>query len=107
MSTINAPDETFKAVLNAAQLIIAARGVDAQDTARKEYTESGITIARTEVNEIEITVNGRVVFRVPLDDSHGRPICLPGEWIEEVNRINQSVAHGRSGRPWRDVGGEG
>ena len=81
-------------VFRAAKRILAALGQERFDSPRRAYTEGALTIARTGFNELEITWERHIVFRMhasgtrsPLDT------FAPGEWIKQVERIARSIPH--------------
>ena len=83
-------DETVSAVLDAAQRILAARGEASSDSLRQSFSQGGLTISRTELGELEITVQGHVVLHVQLGRRDEPVHFVSGNWIKELRCMDES-----------------
>jgi hypothetical protein len=85
----------FGKVFEAVKRIVEARGVRVAGEPLVAYQEGGVEFSRTALNEYEVRHAGRVVFRAQhtgaLSNAHA---FEPGDWIEEVRRIDAEVRRG-------------
>ena len=87
-------DEAAWACYESARRIIDYYGVNAQDRGRT-YERDDLVFACTSTGDTEITVKGHTVLRVSLPGTGGQKVVwVPGEWVEEVDRIDQSIELG-------------
>lgn len=94
------PQPGFGEVFEAVKRITEARGVRVPGEPLTSYEEGGLEFSRTALNEYEVRHGGRVVFRAKHTGAlSSAPVFEPGEWIEEVRRINREVlrAGGKKG----------
>lgn len=85
----------FGEVFEAVKRVVEARGVRQEGESLITYTEGGITFARTPLNEYEVRTDAGVVFRARHTGAlSSDPAFKPGDWIEEVRRINRDVRKG-------------
>ena len=85
-------DETLAELCEAAKRIIKARGARLTEGARLEHKDGELTIARSEIDEIEITFHGHLVFRARSSGARSSDHLFDsGDWIKEVERIDQSL----------------
>ena len=76
----------------AVRRIIEAYAQADVDTSRQVYTEGDLTFAR-DLQTTEITYHRKIVFSAqPVWAAGGTTMIDQGEWIEEVERIDQSIA---------------
>ena len=81
-------------VFHAAKRILATYGQERFDSPRRAYSEGALTIARTGFNELEITWERQIVFRLHASGTRSpHDTFAPGEWMTEVHRIAQSIPH--------------
>jgi hypothetical protein len=83
-------EEAFAAVHEAANRIIDSRGLADQSSSRTVFTEGDLVFTK-EMHTTTIRYNGDVVFFVPYEHSAEKPVFYPGDWIDEVERINNSI----------------
>lgn len=87
----------FGEIFEAVKRVVDARGVRQEGESLITYTEAGITLARTPLNEYEVRTGEGVVFRARHTGAlSSDPVFKPGEWIEEVRRIDGEVRKGGS-----------
>lgn len=53
----------------------------------RAYVEGNLKFERTNTNDIEVTVDGKVALFVPPIGSSKQVIWQPGDWVEEVYEI--------------------
>ena len=83
-------------LFRAAKQILATYGQERFDSPRRAYSEGALTIARTGFNELEITWERHIVFRLHASGTRSpQDTFAVGEWITEVHRIAQSIAQAR------------
>ena len=86
---------TFGDVFEAVKRVVEARGVRQPGESFIVYTEAGVTLSRTPVNEYEVRTEAGVVFRARHTGAlSSDPVFVPGEWVEEVRRIDRDVRRG-------------
>jgi hypothetical protein len=90
------PDRSeFGEVFAAVKRVVEARGVRVAREALITYQEGDVEFSRTALNEYEVRSAGRVVFRSQhtgaLSSAHA---FEPGDWVEEVRRIDGEVRRG-------------
>ena len=96
MSDARLSDEAFRDVLRAAKRIIVAHGQERYDSPRRIFSEGELNIARTGLNEIEVVFKGQLVLRIHSSGARGpQDVFVPGDWIGEVHRIDQSLPGGK------------
>jgi len=83
-------EEAFAAVHDAANRIIDACGVADQSSLRTVLTEGDLVFTK-EIHSTTITHKGNVVFFAPYEHSGEKPVFYPGDWIDEVERLNESI----------------
>jgi hypothetical protein len=83
------PDE-FNECLKAARYIIKRRGIIDQNS-RCTYVEGDLKFERTNTNDIEVTVKGKVALFVPPVGSSKRVSWEPGDWMQEVYEIKEKI----------------
>jgi hypothetical protein len=93
MSSDNAAG--FGEVFDAVKRVVEARGVRQEGESLITYAEAGLTFARTPLNEYEVRTDAGVVFRARHTGAlSSDPVFKPGDWIEEVRRINREIRKG-------------
>jgi hypothetical protein len=86
----------FGEVFAAVRRVVEARGVRQERESLITYTEAGITLSRTPINEYEVRSEGGVVFRARHTGSlSSAPAFEPGAWVEEVMRMDMDIRRGR------------
>lgn len=89
------PQPGFSEVFEAVKRITEARGVRVPDEPLTSYEEGGLEFSRTALNEYEVRRGGRVLFRAKHTGAlSSAPVFEPGDWIEEVMRIDRDVRRG-------------
>jgi len=95
---VSRPGETqpdFGDVFEAVKRVVEARGVRVAGEPLVTYEEGGIEFSRTALNEYEVRHRGRVVFRAQHTGAlSNAPAFEPGDWLEEVSRIDAEVRKG-------------
>jgi hypothetical protein len=92
-----APTAVFSEVFEAVRRAVEARGVRQPGEPQINYAEGGLTLSRTPLNEYEVRVRARVVFRARHTGAlSSAPVFEPGDWVEEVKRINRDIRRGMS-----------
>jgi len=90
------PTAAFSEVFEAVKRVVEARGVRQQGESLIAYTEAGVTLSRTPLNEYEVRTEAGVVFRARHTGAlSSAPAFEPGDWVEEVRRIDRDVRGGR------------
>ena len=85
----------FGDVFEAVKRVVEARGVRQEGEPLITYSEAGITFARTALNEYEVRTEAGVVFRARHTGAlSSDPVYEPGDWVEEVIRIDREVRKG-------------
>lgn len=85
----------FGAVFEAVKRVVAARGVRHAGEPLITYAEAGVTLTRTPLNEYEVRTDAGVVFRARHTGAlSSDPVFTPGDWIEEVKRMDREVRKG-------------
>ena len=85
----------FGAVFEAVKRVVEARGVRHEGEPLITYSEAGITLTRTSLNEYEVRTDVGVVFRARHTGAlSSDPVFTPGDWIEEVKRMDREVRKG-------------
>ena len=85
----------FGAVFEAVKRVVEARGVRHEGEPLITYSEAGITLTRTPLNEYEVRIEAGVVFRARHTGAlSSDPVFKPGDWIEEVRRMDREVRKG-------------
>lgn len=85
----------FGDVFEAVKRVVEARGVRQEGESLITYTEAGISFARTSLNEYEVRTDEGVVFRARHTGAlSSDPVFKPGDWVEEVKRINRDIRKG-------------
>jgi hypothetical protein len=93
MSGATSPN--FSEVFEAVRRVVEARGVRQQGESLIAYSEGGVTLSRTPINEYEVRTDRGVVFRARHTGAlSSDPVFLPGDWVEEVRRIDGEVRRG-------------
>ena len=89
-------DARFGEVFEMVKRVVEARGVRQPGEPLITYTEGAVELSRTALNEYEVRHAGRVVFRAQhtgaLSSAH---VFEPGDWVEEVKRIDGEIRKGR------------
>ena len=87
----------FREVFGAVKRVVEARGVSQEGESLITHTEAGITLSRTPLNEYEVRAGARVVFRARHTGAlSSAPAFEPGDWVEEVMRMDTEVRRGMS-----------
>ena len=85
----------FSDVFEAVRRVTDVRGEGLAGESLVTYKEAGVEFSRTVLNEYEVRHAGRLVFRArhtgTLSSEH---VFEPGDWIEEVRRIDRDVRKG-------------
>jgi len=85
----------FGAVFEAVKRVVEARGVRLEGEPFITYSEAGVTLSRTPLNEYEARTEAGVVFRARHTGAlSSDPVFTPGDWIEEVRRMDREVRKG-------------
>ncbi|HEX8282580.1 MAG TPA: hypothetical protein VF588_04460 [Pyrinomonadaceae bacterium] len=85
----------FGNVFDAVKRIVEARGVRREGESLITYDEAGLAFARTPLSEYEVRTEAGVVFRARHTGAlSSDPVFEPGDWIEEVRRIDREVRKG-------------
>ena len=85
----------FGAVFEAVKRVVEARGVRQEGEPLITYSEAGVTLTRTPLNEYEVRTEAGVVFRARHTGAlSSDPVFTPGDWTEEVRRMNREVRKG-------------
>ena len=93
MNTAAKPN--FGEVFDAVKRVVEARGVRREGEALITYSEAGVTLSRTPLNEYEVRTQAGVVFRARHTGGlSSEPVFKPGDWIEEVRRIDTDIKKG-------------
>ena len=75
--------------------VVEARGVRQPGEPIVTYSEAGVTLSRTPLNEYEVRTEAPVVFRARHTGSPSSdPVFEPGDWVEEVRRIDRDIRKG-------------
>jgi len=89
-------EESFKAIEDAAKRILDVYGKQAVDAARVEY-QAGDLIFTRGAHSTRIFHEGNEVFRtLSAWSSTEKPFFNPYDWIDEVERIAQSIQEAKS-----------
>ena len=92
------PTAAFGEVFEAVKRVVEARGVRAPGESLITYEVAGVELSRTALNEYEVRHSGRVVFRAQHTGAlSSAPAFAPGDWVEEVRRIDSEVRKGGRG----------
>ena len=90
-----APTAAFSEVFEAVKRVVEARGVRQPGEPQINYTAAGVTLSRTPLNEYETRTESGVVFRARHTGAlSSAPVFEPGDWIEEVRRIDRDIRGG-------------
>ena len=84
-------DEAATACLLAAERILQRNGVPSEN-GEVTYKRGDLIFCRTNGNEIEIRYREQVGLKVPPEGSRRPLVWLPGDWVHEVDEIDQQVA---------------
>ena len=85
----------FGAVFEVVKRVVEARGVRHEGEPLITYSEAGVTLTRTPLNEYEARTEAGVVFRARHTGAlSSDPVFKPGDWIEEVRRMDREVRKG-------------
>ena len=85
----------FGGVFEAGKRGVEARGVRHEGEPLITYSEAGVTLTRTPLNEYEVWTGAGVVFRARHTGAlSSDPVFKPGDWIEEVKRMDREVRKG-------------
>ena len=85
----------FGEVFEVVKRVVEARGVRHEGESLITYSEAGITLTRTPLNEYEARTEAGVVFRARHTGAlSSDPVFKPGDWIEEVRRIDRDIRKG-------------
>lgn len=85
----------FGEVFEAVKRVVEARGVRQEGEPLITYREVGVTLTRTPLNEYEVRTEAGVVFRARHTGAlSSDPVFKPGNWIEEVRRMDREVRKG-------------
>ncbi len=85
----------FSEVSEAVRRVVEARGVRRQRVSLITYSEAGVTLTRTPLNEYEARNDAGVVFRARHTGAlSSDPVFEPGGWVEEVRRIDTDIMKG-------------
>jgi hypothetical protein len=85
----------FGEVFEAVKRVVEVRGVRQEGESLITYSEAGLTLARTPLNEYEVRTEAGVVFRARHTGAlSSDPVFKPGGWVEEVRRIDREVRKG-------------
>ena len=85
----------FGAVFEAVKRVVEARGVRHEGEPLITYSEAGVTLTRTPLNEYEVRTEAGVVFRARHTGAlSSDPVFQPGDWIEEVRQMDREVRKG-------------
>lgn len=85
----------FGAVFEAVKRVVESRGVRHEGDPLITYSEAGVTLTRTPLNEYEVRTEAGVVFRARHTGAlSSDPVFTPGDWIEEVRRMDRDVRKG-------------
>lgn len=85
----------FGEVFEMVKRVVEARGVRREGGSLIAYSEAGITLTRTPLNEYEARTDAGLVFRARRTGGlSGDPVFKPGDWLEEVRRIDREVRKG-------------
>jgi hypothetical protein len=88
----------FGEVFEAVKRIVEARGVRVDGEPLITYKEGDVEFSRTALNEYEVRHAGRVVFRAQHTGAlSNAPAFEPGDWVEEVRRVDSEVRRGGRG----------
>ena len=91
------PAAAFGEVFEAVKRVVEARGVRHPGESQINYTEGRVTLSRTPLNEYEVRTEARVVFRARHTGAlSSAPVFEPGDWVEEVRRIDRDIRRGKS-----------
>lgn len=82
----------FDECLEAISYILKRRGVVGQNSVRA-YTSGKFRFERTNTNDIELTVNGRVVLFAPPPGSSKQVNWEPGGWVREILEFRERIEH--------------
>ena len=86
------PAPAFGEVFEAVRRVVEARGMRQAGESQINYTEGGVTLSRTPLNEYEVRTEAGIVFRArntgALSSAH---VFEPGDWVEEVRRMDRAV----------------
>ena len=89
------PSSSFNGVFEMVKRVVEARGVREAGGSQIDYTEGGLTLSRTALNEYEVRTEAGVVFRArhtgALSSAH---VFEEGDWVEEVRRLDGEVRRG-------------
>jgi hypothetical protein len=87
-------DEAATDCYEAALRILDHVGID-QDPGRssdfRAYREGDLEIARTNTGHVEVRYKDEVGLRVSPHGAGEQAIWRPGDWVHEVNRIDQRI----------------
>ncbi len=85
----------FGEVFEAVKRVVEARGVRREGESLITYSEAGITLTRTPLDEYEARTDAGIVFRARHTGSlSSDPVFKPGDWMEEVRRIDREIRKG-------------
>ncbi len=91
----NPAKPNFGQVFDAVKRVVEARGVRREGESLISYTEAGVTLSRTPLNEYEVRTEAGVVFRARHTGGlSSDPVFKPGDWVGEVRRIDGEVRKG-------------
>ena len=96
LEEVNRENEAgFGAVFEAVKRVVEARGVRHAGEPLITYTEAGVTLTRTPLNEYEVRTDVGVVFRARHTGAlSSDPVFKPGDWVEEVRRMDKEIRKG-------------
>jgi hypothetical protein len=91
------PTAAFGEVFAAVKRVVEARGVRFDRESLITYQEGDLEFSRTALSEYEVRRAGRVVFRSQHTGGlSGAHVFEPGDWVEEVRRVDMEVRRGMS-----------
>jgi hypothetical protein len=95
LSGVGTNSPGFGEVFAAVKRVVEALGVRFDRESLITYQEGGVELSRTALNEYEVRHAGRVVFRAQHTGAlSNAPVFEPGDWVEEVRRIDREVRRG-------------
>jgi hypothetical protein len=91
------PTAAFSKVFEAVKRVVEARGARQPGEPQVNYAEGSLTLSRAPLNEYEVRARGRVNFRARHTGAlSSAPVFEPGDWVEEVRRIDRDIKRGMS-----------
>jgi hypothetical protein len=88
-------DPRFGEVFTIVKRVAEARGVRPPGEFSVTYSEGDLSLVRTPINEYEVRVRGRAVFRARHTGAlSSHPVFEPGDWMEQVRRMAEEIRRG-------------